>query len=164
VTSGAIAARAFDEAFSKELENLAATWPTRRASLPAILWRCQERWGWISQAHIEAIACLLRLSPAQVEGVVSCGRTYRVAQPNKPEVAACTGLSCHLQGASEVLATLRRRAAANAAFAVREAACLGRCDQGPAVRINRSPATSALGERFRRELADLEEAEDDREP
>ena len=64
-----------------------------------------------------------------------------------PRVRVCTGLSCALAGAGDLLAQLAQSTqsgpANGAGLPVEPAACLGRCDGAPAVLAGARPVTSA---------------------
>ena len=61
---------------------------------------------------------------------------YLTPQP-KVAVRVCTDMACHLRGADDLLADVKRRVQATGSdVGVKECSCLGQCDGAPAVTVN----------------------------
>jgi NADH-quinone oxidoreductase subunit E len=69
----------------------------------------QETFGYISLEAEEYVAGLFDLSPAHVHEVVTFYTLYFRARPGRHVVSVCHNLSCHLAGASGIIAHLKRR-------------------------------------------------------
>lgn len=133
----------FDAAMERKLKAIIKRYPTRRAALLPILWLCQDRYGWISQGVVRAVAGHLGESPAFVEGVVTFYTMFRTRPPARYQIQACVTLSCATCGGKELVAHLRERlgvgfgeATADGMFGLEAVQCLGACGSAPVVQIN----------------------------
>jgi len=110
-----------------EIEHHIGHYPyPRAASLDAL--KCvQRRNGWVDDAQLNAIAQLLTISVADLEGVATFyNRIYR--QPvGRNVILLCDSIACFLMGA-ETLAEAR--------FTLLPICCLGNCDKGPTLMVN----------------------------
>jgi len=117
--------------------------PRRRDLLIEYLHLIQDSWGCLSAAHLAALAAELRLALAEVYEVATFYHNFRVVEQISPAPAAtdwvCESLTCTLLGADAIKA--ERGAAA------RSVACLGRCDQAPAV-LRPADATAVPADGF----------------
>jgi len=105
------AAVAFSEAQLAEVRRLQGLYPERRAALLPVLHLAQETFGHVSLEVEEYVAGLFDLTPAQVHEVVTFYTLFFREPKGRHVVAVCHNLSCHLAGAPEILAHVRRRLA-----------------------------------------------------
>jgi formate dehydrogenase beta subunit len=115
--------------------------PRRRDLLIEHLHRLQDRFGHLSAAHVTALAAELRLTPAEVYEVATFYAHFDVvregeAPPPPVTVRVCESVSCHLNGARELLAELARRAGGGVRIV--PAPCVGRCAAAPVAVIGRT--------------------------
>jgi len=103
------AAPVFSEAQLGEVRRLQALYPDARGALLPVLYMAQETFGWISLEVEEYVATLFGLSPAHVHEVVTFYTLYFRERPGRHVVAVCHNLSCHLAGASGIIAHLKQR-------------------------------------------------------
>ncbi len=115
------------------------------AALP-ILHALQERFGYIDDAAIPAIAEALNLSKAEVHGVVSLYHDFRRAPVDGATLRLCRAESCQALGCEDLVAHLGRahglevdRAQTNAPLAVETVYCLGNCALSPAALLDGEP-------------------------
>jgi NADH-quinone oxidoreductase subunit E len=123
-----------------EIEAHMALYPeTRSASLPALA-AAQRVHGWCSPEAIEQVACVMRLTPADLAAVATFYDMLDTEPVGRHSVYVCTNISCSLLGADALLAALED--AANAApdgkaeFNVRAFECLGACDIAPMASVD----------------------------
>ncbi|HEY5344516.1 MAG TPA: NAD(P)H-dependent oxidoreductase subunit E [Solirubrobacteraceae bacterium] len=123
-----------------EIEAHMALYPeTRSATLPA-LEAAQRLHGWCSPEAIEQVACVMRLTPADLAAVATFYDMLNTEPVGRHSVYVCTNISCSLLGADALLAALED--AANAApdgkaeFNVRAFECLGACDIAPMASVD----------------------------
>ncbi len=90
----------------------------------------------ISEAHLLALASLLRLGVAEVFETLSFYHHFRLLGPGELPpaviVRVCDGLSCQMSGATPLLSELQTAYAGRTDVAIDAVPCIGRCEQGPA--------------------------------
>ena len=123
-----------------EIEAHMALYPeTRSASLPA-LEAAQRMHGWCSPEAIEQVACVMRLTPADLAAVATFYDMLDTEPVGRHSVYVCTNISCSLCGADALLAELENAAAAaddgQLEFNVRAFECLGACDIAPMASVD----------------------------
>jgi NADH-quinone oxidoreductase subunit E len=123
-----------------EIEAHMALYPeTRSASLPA-LEAAQRLHGWCSPEAIEQVACVMRLTPADLAAVATFYDMLETEPVGRHSVYVCTNISCSLCGADELLAAVQQAvgeaADGDAEFNVRAFECLGACDIAPMASVD----------------------------
>ena len=98
----------------------------------------QEKFGYLPAEQLELLATELGVPLSQIHGVASFYPHFHLTPPARIDVRVCADMSCHLRGADELRRQLERsfRGANPQTLAIREASCLGRCDQAPAMSVN----------------------------
>ncbi len=103
----------------------------------------QSRRRWVSDGAITAIAAVLGVAAADVEGVATFyNRIYR--QPvGRHVILVCDSIGCYLTGfekvyqrIQEILAIKPGETTADDKFTVLPVVCLGACDRGPVLLID----------------------------
>jgi NADH-quinone oxidoreductase subunit E len=123
-----------------EIEAHMALYPeTRSASLPALA-AAQRVHGWCSPEAIEQVACVMRLTPADLAAVATFYDMLDTEPVGRHSVYVCTNISCSLCGADALLAALEDATATapdgEALFNVRAFECLGACDIAPMASVD----------------------------
>ena len=119
----------------------------------------QVRHGYLPEEALKSLSESKGIPLYEIHGVASFYPHFRLQPPPEATLRVCTDLSCHLQGACEVLETLRETVdyAGLDEWEVTGVSCLGQCDGAPAVSINdrsyRNMSVDRLG-RFVARLAD----------
>ncbi|WP_116132735.1 NAD(P)H-dependent oxidoreductase subunit E [Tropicimonas sp. IMCC34043] len=116
--------------------------PRRRDLLIEFLHLLQDRFGFLSEAHLCALAEEMRLSQAEVFEVATFYAHFDVVaagQTPPPEltIRVCSSLSCRLQGA-EALTDALRAGTDPARVRVLRGPCMGRCDSAPTVAVGQN--------------------------
>ena len=93
----------------QEVRRFQDLYPDKRAALLPVLRIVQERFGHISLEAEEYVGSLFDLSPAHVHEVVTFYTLFFTRPVGRHILSVCQNLSCHLQGARDVLAYLRER-------------------------------------------------------
>ncbi len=98
----------------------------------------QDHYGYLSAAHLAALAQEMRLPLAEVYEVATFYAHFDVvvedeAAPPKLTVRVCDSLTCAMMGAQKLLAELPARLGAD--VRVVRAPCMGRCDTAPVAEI-----------------------------
>jgi NADH-quinone oxidoreductase subunit E len=109
MSDGSAAATKFTDAQLAEVRRLQALYPDPRGALLPVLHMAQETFGYVSLETEEYVAGLFNLSPAHVHEVVTFYTLYFRERPGRHVVSVCHNLSCHLAGASGIIAHLKKR-------------------------------------------------------
>ena len=124
------------EALRAEIEARIADYPDRHsAALPA-LEAAQRVHGWCSPEAIEQVACVMRLTPADLAAVATFYDMLETVPVGRHSVCVCTNISCSLCGADELYEAIRAAAGDDADFNVRSFECLGACDIAPMASVD----------------------------
>ena len=108
--------------------------PRRRDLLIEHLHLIQDRYGYISSAHLAALAAEMRMAQAEVYEVATFYAHFDVVKegetpPPAVTVRVCDSPSCAMAGAERLLAELP--SALGAGVRVVRAPCMGACDRAP---------------------------------
>ena len=117
---------------------------TRRRDLIPILQALQERYHYLPPEALRRIPDLTEIHPADVTGVATFYRQFRLRPAGEHRVKVCIGTACHVKGAEHVFDAFRQHLRiegdydtdADRLFTVEKVACLGCCMLAPAVQID----------------------------
>lgn len=133
----------FSEQESREIESLLKRYPTKRAALLPVLWIVQGRVGWVPSEAVAEVARVLDLSEAYVDGVVTFYTMYGLRPAGKYDLQFCTSISCHLNGAEDLLEHCEKKlgigvgqTTADGKFTITEVECIAGCDRAPSMQVN----------------------------
>lgn len=132
-----------DEALRKQIDEVLARYPERRAGMLPVLHLLQERFGSVSDDVIRLAARILDVPPAKVYGVVSFYTLFKRPWEGRHTVWVCSTLPCALLGAKAIHEHLRRKlrvdrdgTSPDRLFTLKKQECLGACDQAVCVQID----------------------------
>src|SRR5262249_16067135 len=115
----------------------------RRSGVLAALYLVQEQQGYITANAARHVAEFLRITPAEVEDVVTYYVMFHRAPVGKYVLQVCRTLSCALAGAARVREAPGGKPGRNVGegdasglFTLMEFECLGACDRAPVVMVN----------------------------
>jgi NADH-quinone oxidoreductase subunit E len=119
-----------------EIEAHMANYPDRRsAALPALA-AAQRVHGWCSPEAIAQVACVMRVTPAYLESVVTFYDMLETTPVGRHSVYVCTNISCSLRGADELYAAALAATEDDPDVNVRAFECLGACDIAPMASVD----------------------------
>jgi NADH-quinone oxidoreductase subunit E len=119
-----------------DIEAHMAKYPdSRSATLPA-LFAAQELHGWCSPEAIDQVACVMRLTPADLTAVATFYDMLDTEPAGRHRVYVCTNISCSLRGADELYARVKEAAGDDPDLNVRHFECLGACDIAPMASVD----------------------------
>src|SRR6476469_4156299 len=136
---------AFTPERAAQLEDICSKYPPerRKSAVLAALYLVQEQQGYITANGARHVAEFLRITPAEVEDVVSYYVMFFRAPIGTYVLQVCRTLSCALAGAERVTESLSEKLGlkvgetdASGMFTLLEFECLGACDRAPVVMIN----------------------------
>ena len=134
---------AFSSEQLAEVRRLQSLYPDTRGALLPVLHMAQDTFGYIPLEAEEYVAGLFGLSPAHVHEVVTFYTLYFREPKGRHVVALCHNLSCHLAGAPEILAHVRRRlgieageTTADGRVTLQAVECLCACEAAPMMQVD----------------------------
>ncbi len=124
------------------IEHEASIMETREAAGIEALKVVQEHRGWISDDSLTAIAQLLSISTAQLEGVATFYNLIYRQPVGQYVIHICDSISCHLTGYQQVLQAIKKhlkigfgQTTPDGMFTLLTNVCLGGCDKAPVMMI-----------------------------
>jgi formate dehydrogenase len=125
--------------------------PRRRDMLIEYMHLIQGRYGYISGAHLAALAAEMKLAQAEVYEVATFYAHFDVvkegeAPPPPVTVRVCDSLSCAMAGSERLLQELPRTLGPN--VRVMRAPCMGACDRAPVAAVGHVQVFSATPQRM----------------
>ena len=135
--------------FSPELEarftELARRYPPgyERGALVPMLLYAQDEVGQITPELVAEIALRLKLTPLQVDEVVSYYSMLRRRRAGRRHIQVCTNISCLLRGGERLYEHVQKRlglkhkeTSADGEFSLEEVECIGACSWAPAIQVD----------------------------
>ena len=120
-----------------------ARYPDRRGAFIDLLWRVQDRLGWVPPAEAEDAARRCGIPPDRLRYDLPQVPGLRLRPPGGAHLKLCGGLPCVLAGIDRLTPALKEKGVGRQtretpaeAVTAEWAACLGACDQAPAVMID----------------------------
>ena len=118
---------------------------TMQWALIPLLQDIQETFGFIPPKSIEPIAEALKMSPAQVQGVITFYAGFTLKPKGKHVVRVCRGTACHVKGGRSILRLMKKElgleedeTSHDYQFTLETVACLGACFLAPTMMVNRT--------------------------
>jgi len=152
-----------DEAF---IANEIAKYPPGRqaSAVIALLWRGQDREGWVTKPMIEHVARRLDMAYIRVLEVATFYTMFNLEPVGEHLVQVCTTTPCWLRGSDEIVAVCKKQIAptqhtisADGKFSWMEVECLGACVNAPMLQIGKDfyedldgPITEKILDAFRK--------------
>jgi NADH-quinone oxidoreductase subunit E len=127
-----------------EVQQILDAFPTgRREALIPLLQAVQERFGFLPQDALRAIAHHLNLPAAKVFGVATFYNQFRLTPVGKHTVRVCRGTACHVRGSkllldaiADYLQVAPGETTPDEQFTLETVACLGACSIAPVVMVD----------------------------
>ena len=127
----------------EEIEAEAAHYPVRRAVCIDAMLIVQKHRGWVSDESLAAVADLLGMSTADLDGVATFYNLIRRKPVGRHVAMICDSVSCWIMGYNRVRDHLCRElgvplggTTADNRFTLLPIVCLGACDRAPAMLID----------------------------
>lgn len=103
----------------------------------------QHHRGWVADGAIEAIARVIGIGGAEVEGVATFYNMIFRRPVGRHVIKVCDSISCFLTGYEDLRAEISRQTGldwggttADGRFTLLPVCCLGNCDKGPTLMID----------------------------
>jgi len=137
------------------IEEEAGRYPSRRAAISEALMIAQEKRGWISDETLADVAAAVGIPAAAAESVATFYELVYRKPVGKHIILACDSVSCWIRDGESILGALKAKlgvelggTTADGEFTLLPAACLGLCEQAPAVMIDGLPYGNLTVERL----------------
>lgn len=136
--------------------------PRQRTYLLPALHYLQHQFGYLPDWALQVVGWHLRIPASEVYGAATSYSELRLAQPARPVVRVCTGLSCWHGGGRQLLQALRDQVDAGpGSLTLEEVPCGYLCPLAPAVEIDGDWHGRVTPEGLARRLAALPEPADE---
>lgn len=114
-----------------------------KAAILAILHEIQAEDNQLETESLNYIAQLLKVPVANVYGLATFYTAFSLGKKGDIKIRVCSGISCHINGADEVLEALESKfnlemgeTSWDERFSLEQVHCLGLCSIGPNVAFN----------------------------
>ena len=97
------------EELRADIEAHMALYPDPRSAILPALEAAQRVHGWCSPEAIDQVACVMRLTPAELVAVATFYDMLETTPVGRHSVYVCTNISCSLCGADELYEAIARR-------------------------------------------------------
>ncbi len=124
------------EGLRADIEAHMALYPDPRSAILPALEAAQRVHGWCSPEAIDQVACVMRLTPAELVAVATFYDMLKTTPVGRHSVYVCTNISCSLCGADELYEAISAAAGDDPEFNVRSFECLGACDIAPMASVD----------------------------
>ncbi len=137
----------------------------KRENLMPILHDFNDRIGCISQKNMQEIADFLSVSATEVYGTASFYAFFNLKPKGKFVLRLCRSVSCDLAGKSRVAKALEKElkisfgeTTKNNMFTLEYTNCMGMCDRGPAMLVNKTMYDKLTPAKIKKLIAELKKA------
>ncbi|HZT24412.1 MAG TPA: NAD(P)H-dependent oxidoreductase subunit E [Pseudolabrys sp.] len=141
--------RQIDPQALEEVRSLLTDRPRRRDLLIEHLHLIQDRYGYLSAAHLTALAAEMKLALTEVYEVATFYSHFDVVKDEAPPppvtVRVCDSLSCAMAGAEKLLKELPGKLGKN--VRVVRAPCMGACDRAPVCAVGHVQTFNATADK-----------------
>jgi len=127
----------------KELLQFIEEHKTQKGALMPVLQKAQDIYGYLPIEIQEIIASELKISVAEVYGVVTFYSQFSVNPKGKYNVSVCLGTACYVKGSGEILEKLKAilkisegEITSDGKFSMEACRCVGACGLAPVMTIN----------------------------
>jgi NADH-quinone oxidoreductase subunit E len=127
----------------REIDEDLAKYRTKRAAGPEALKIVQRYRGWVSDDSLRDVARYLELSAEELDSVATCYNFIFRKPVGRHLIVLCDSVVCWAVGYEGILAHLQQRlgiqmgqTTKDKRFTLLPAACLGACDQAPAMIVD----------------------------
>ncbi len=123
----------------QEIQSLLQDLPQRRDLLIEYLHLIQDKYGYLSSAHLAALASIMSLSQTEVYEVATFYAHFDVVKedqtpPPPITIRVCDSIACQLAGAQALVEELEQRSPPDT-VRVLKAPCMGRCEMAPVAEV-----------------------------
>lgn len=152
----------FIDKYKNEIDQILSRYPVKRSALIPLLYVAQRDQGYVSEAVMQEIAQLLRLTPPQVYETVTFYTMFNLKPVGKFHIQVCKSLMCALVGSDTMIGWIKTKlgiapgeSTTDGLFTLSTVECLAACGTGPMMQINEDYYEQVTEDKLDRILADL---------
>jgi NADH-quinone oxidoreductase subunit E len=126
-----------------ELDEIFEKYPVSPESLIAILQEIQEKFHYLSEDNIKAVADRLNVPLGLVFSVANFYNAFSLDPKGEYIIQVCMGTACHVRGAPRIVEEIERQlkiergeTTSDGKFSLDTVNCVGACALGPVLTIN----------------------------
>jgi len=136
-------AEPLDAALRAQIAALAQHAEFSRAACTDALKLVQKRYGYVSDRHLDEVAALIGMTPAELDGVATFYNLIFRRPVGRHVILLCDSNVCWVMGEAGARAQIRERlgilpgeTTADGRFTLLPIVCLGHCDHAPAMMVD----------------------------
>ncbi len=133
----------FEQGDLDQIAQIQGKYPDSQSAVMPVLWLAQKKWGWLPLDAMRAVAEVLDLPLAHVQGVATFYTMYWKKPMGRRHVQVCTNISCMLRGGEQIYHHVRdelgighMERSQDGEFSLEEVECMGACGGAPMIAIN----------------------------
>ena len=151
-----------NETHKAEIDDILSRYPVKRSALLPLLYLAQREQGYITEAAMQEIAGMLKLTPPQVYETATFYTMLNLKPVGKFHLQVCKSLMCALVGSDTVIGWISAKlgikpgeTTPDRLFTLSIVECLAACGTGPMMQVNDDYYERLTEEKLDRILADL---------
>ncbi|MFH1736882.1 MAG: NADH-quinone oxidoreductase subunit NuoE [Actinomycetota bacterium] len=124
-------------------DTIVKSYKDRPGSLISILQEVQASRGFLPEAELTKISRMTGMPLSEIYSVATFYSQFSLERQGRHTIRVCTGTACHVKGAQQVLAAIRKELGVKEdgptedyRFTVETVACLGSCFLAPVITID----------------------------
>ena len=160
--NGVCGGKVLKDKYQKEIDEILSRYPVRRSALIPLLYIAQRDQGYVTEAAMQEIATLLRLTPPQVYETITFYTMFNLKPVGKFHLQVCKSLMCALVGSDTLINWIKEKlgiapgeTTADGLFSLTAVECLAACGTGPVIQINEDYYEQLTEDKLDRILSDL---------
>ena len=125
------------------LSKILSSYKGAQGELIPILQKVQAECGYLPEEAMNKVAEFCRVAESKVFGIASFYAQFRFVPLGRTQVTACRGTACHVRGAPQILAEVKRQlgieegeTTSDLEYSLETVACIGCCALAPCLVIN----------------------------
>ncbi len=129
--------------FTREINGILSDFNDEKGNLIPILQQVQEKFGYLPEETIQAIADFLHLSSSTVYSVSTFYTQFKLTPSGEEVIKICRGTACHVRGGTMLQRDFERRfcikpgeTTKDMKYSLETVACVGACALAPVMIIN----------------------------
>ena len=150
------------EKYQAEIDEILSRYPVKRSALLPLLYMAQREEGYVTEAAMQEIAGILKLTPPQVYETATFYTMLNLKPVGKFHLQVCKSLMCALVGSDTVIGWIGAKlgikpgeTTPDKLFTLSIVECLAACGTGPMMQVNDDYYERLTEENLDRILADL---------
>jgi NADH-quinone oxidoreductase subunit E len=125
------------------LSKILSSYKGAQGELIPILQKVQAEFGYLPEEAMNKVAEFCRVAESKVFGIASFYAQFRFVPLGRAQVTACRGTACHVRGAPQILAEVKRQlgieegeTTSDLEYSLETVACIGCCALAPCLVVN----------------------------